>query len=73
MRLHKNRTESAKVLGFLGFRDYDEFSDYLSELLGKVSISEELVKRNVEILFENKAKLKNYPYNVTKKQLEELL
>ena len=73
VKMYENRMESSKVLGFLGFRDYDEFSDYLSELLGKVSISEELVKRNVEILFENKAKLKNYPYNVTKKQLEELL
>lgn len=72
-KLYENKTESAKVLEFLGFRDYDEFSDYISGLLGKVSIPEELVKRNAEILFGNKAKLKNYPFKVTEQQLEELL
>lgn len=72
-KLYENKTESTKVLEFLGFRDYEEFSDYLKELLGSVHIPEELVKRNAGQLFENKAKLKNYPFKVTKEQLEGLL
>lgn len=73
LKLYQNKEESKRVLDFMDFDDYDSFSAYLKELLGDVQIPEELVKRNAAQIFENKAKLKNYPYDVTKDQLEKLL
>ena len=65
VKLYKNREVSAKVLEFLGFKSYDELSDYLGALLGKIDIPDELILNNAKMISENKAKLKNYPFDVT--------
>lgn len=73
VKLYKNVEEARKVLGFLGFSCYDKFDKYLLELLGEVAIPEELVKRNAEQIYSNKAKLKNYPFDVTVEELKAIL
>ncbi len=72
-KLYKNKEDSAKVLEFLGFSSYDDFSEYLEKMLGKVDVPDELAKKNVELLYENKAKLKNYPFEVTAEEMLALL
>ena len=73
VKMYKDKDESGKVLEILGFSSYDIFSNYLKEILGEVDIPKELVKRNAKQIFENKAKLKNYPFEVTKEEVEAIL
>ena len=54
------------VLGLLGFKGLEDFSDYLQDILGTVEIPAALWDRDVnkEIMC-NPAKLANYPYEMT--------
>lgn len=66
---YKDKSESKAVLEMLGFSDYQEFRNYLREILGEVKVSDEIMNNNADSLLENKAKLKNYPFEITKKEL----
>lgn len=69
VKTYKDKEASGKVLEFLGFKDYDAFIEYLGAMLGPVEIPKELRERNVMQFMDNKEKLKNYPYGVTKEEL----
>lgn len=73
VELYKDKSETAKVLELLGFSSYDKLKAYLEALLGKVDVPKELSERNVELLYANKAKLKNYPFDITKEEMLKLL
>ncbi len=47
----------------------EDFTQYLDELLGKVEIPEGLWIEDVKSIMANKAKLKNYPFEMDKETL----
>lgn len=73
VELYKDKSDTTKVLELLGFSSYDKLKVYLEALLGKVDVPKELSVRNVELLYANKAKLKNYPFDITKEEMLKLL
>ena len=69
---YKNAEDVKNVMNMLGFDSAKEFRSYLNELLGMVDVPADIMDRNVEDLLSNKAKLKNYPFNVTDEELRAL-
>lgn len=70
---YQDKEDVAEVLGFLGFESASDFHVYMRDLLGVVKVSEELMKANAQGLLENPAKLKNYPFEITEKELMEMM
>ena len=70
---YQNKEEVAEILSLLDFESTGAFCKYMTELLGEVVVSEELMKENVQNLLENPAKLKNYPFAITEKELMEMV
>lgn len=62
LKFYQAKEDVHAVLERMGFENVEEFTVYLDELLGKVEISEDLWKKDVEIIMANQAKLKNYPF-----------
>lgn len=69
---YQNKKEVAEVLRLLDFDSAEAFRKYIKELLGEVVVSEELMKENAQSLLANPAKLKNYPFEITEKELMEM-
>lgn len=69
---YQDKKEVEDVLELLGFESAFDFRVYMCELLGVVEVSEELMKSNVQGLLANPAKLKNYPFDITEKELIEM-
>ncbi|MDD6038454.1 MAG: iron-containing alcohol dehydrogenase family protein [bacterium] len=65
--------KATQVLELLGMTSVDEFETYLRALLGSVDIPAQIWQQTVSDVMANQAKLKNYPYPITKEQLEQLL
>ena len=70
---YKNKDDVNECLNLLGFNSENEFKDYMVQLLGIVEIHDELIDTCAQGLIENKAKLKNFPFAITKEELKELL
>lgn len=70
---YKEKIESNRVLELLGFTDAKEFGEYLAQLLGSVSIEETLLNKDIDDIMQNRAKLKNYPFDITKEELQQML
>lgn len=66
---YKDKEETGKILSILGFADAKAFRTYLRELLGEVDVSEELLDNDAEGILANPGKLKNYPFEVTREEL----
>lgn len=66
---YKNSNDVNNVMEMLGFANASDFRKYLNDLLGFVEVSNEIMDRNVNDLMSNKAKLKNYPFEITKEEL----
>ena len=66
---YKNSNDVNNVMDMLGFDGASDFRKYLNDLLGFVEVSSEIMDRNVNDLMSNKAKLKNYPFEITKEEL----
>ena len=69
---YKNQVEAKQVLKLLGFQSTEEFMQYLKSLLGDVFIDSDLLKRDVEDLLANQAKLANYPFEISYEELYDL-
>ncbi len=70
--LYRDREAAADVLQLLGFTDCEELCRYLKELLGELSVSEELLQQDAQRILQNPEKLKNYPFAVTLEELKDL-
>lgn len=70
IRNYGNQEEAMKVLSLLDFGGEQTFSEYIRQLLGEVSIAEELWERTMEELLANPAKLKNYPFMIDREKLQ---
>lgn len=70
---YQNKDDVNECLNLLGFNSEGEFKDYMVQLLGIVEIHDELIDTCAQGLIENKAKLKNFPFEITKEELKELL
>ena len=66
---YKEKEEANRILNILGFDSIEAFASYLKELLGEVEISNDLLDRDIDDLLANRAKLKNYPFEITKEEL----
>jgi len=66
---YKDETDVQNVMDMLGFADAKEFRGYLTQLLGVVEVSEKIMDKNIEDILSNKAKLKNYPFEITREEL----
>ena len=69
---YKNQEDAEQVLKLLGFQSAEEFTQYLKTLLGDVCIDPDLLKRDVEDLLANQAKLANYPFEISFEELYHL-
>ena len=70
---YKDKNEAGRVLELLGFSNAKELRGYLNELLGKTELPPELLSSNADSILANEAKLKNYPFKVTKEELIAML
>ncbi len=66
---YKNTEDVKNVMEMLGFDSAADFRKYLVNLLGVVEVSTQLMDKNVEDILSNKAKLKNYPFEITREEL----
>lgn len=67
---YDDRKAANEILALLGFSNADEFKTFIETILGKVDIPEALWKKDVEGILSNPAKLKSYPFEMTRKRLE---
>ena len=73
LQTYGNQSEVSDVLELLGFGSVGEFSDYIHTLLGDVELPAALWEKDIELLLSNPVKLKNYPFPLTRAQLEAYL
>ena len=66
---YKDKKDSGKVLSLLGFASAREFRSYLTDLLGKVDVSDEFLSQDADSILANPGKLKNYPFEISKEEL----
>ena len=71
LKTYDAKEEVGEVLNLLGFRNVDEFDEYMKQILGHVEIAPELFERDMNSLVSNPAKLKHYPFEITKEKIEE--
>ena len=69
---YKDEEDVKNVMDMLGFADAKNFRDYLRKLIGVVEVPSDIMDRNVVELMSNKAKLKNYPFEVTEEELRNM-
>jgi len=66
---YEGKEDVREVLELLKCNDVTEFCLYMRELLGIVEVSDTLMEKNAQSIFENPVKLKNYPFEITKEKL----
>lgn len=70
LRNYGKQEEVKQIMKLLGFTKLVEFSSYIEEILGRVEIPEELWNSDITELFENPAKLKNYPFTLSREIID---
>lgn len=70
LRNYEKQEEVKQIMKLLGFTKLVEFSSYIEEILGRVEIPEELWNSDITELFENPAKLKNYPFTLSREIID---
>lgn len=66
---YQDRKEAERAVEILGFDSVTAFRQFMQELLGRAEVSDELLRISAESLLANPAKLKNYPFSITGKEL----
>ena len=69
LTFYQEKEDVRAVLRQMCFASVDDFTEYMDELLGKVEISDDLWKKDVEMIMGNQAKLKNYPFTMDEETL----
>ena len=69
---YAGKADAAEVVRLLGFADAVAFRRYVTELLGAVEIPETLLQSSTAMVLADPGKLKNYPYPITKEELENM-
>lgn len=70
--MYEDKKAVDEVLGFLGFADIKEFSEYLEKLLGTVWISKEDRERFSAAFAADTARLSAYPFQTDKEKIEKI-
>lgn len=65
--------KATQVLELLKMTSVDEFEEYLRSLLGAVDVPAQIWQQTVDSVMANQGKLKNYPYPITKEEMEQML
>ena len=71
--VYKDRQEADQVLKLLGFDSCEALKEYLAEILGDMDIPDGMMEKNADLILSNKAKLKNYPFEITKEEILSML
>ena len=66
---YRDKEAVREVLAMLGYTAAEELREYLRGLLGTSGVEKELLHTSAEQLLANPAKLKNYPFPITKEEL----
>lgn len=66
LKAYENRDDVDTVMRLLGFADVEAFCEYLKRLIGIPEIAKDLWEKDVDMILANPAKLKNYPYKITR-------
>lgn len=67
--LHQDKTKVNKIIDLLNFNTLEDFGEYLTDLLGEVSLTKEEVEDYTKSFLSNKRKLSNHPGEVTKEDI----
>ena len=67
---YENQEEVKQILRLLGFAKLADFTSYIEKILGKVDIPEELWQKDMTDILANPAKLKNYPFTLSRETLD---
>lgn len=73
LRTYEDRDDVNTVMGLLGFAEVEEFCEYLKRLIGTPEIAKDLWEKDMEMILANPAKMKNYPYTMTKEILSQFI
>jgi len=65
LREYSDKKSMEYLLSLMGFSDLEEFSQFLSGILGEVAITQKEAWEYADSMMSNKAKLANCPYEVT--------
>ena len=69
---YPNRDSAQQAMDILGFENTAVFHRYLTNLLGVVEVPESVLKTGAKLLLSDPAKLKNFPFLITERELLEM-
>lgn len=70
LKFHEDIQKVNKALNLMGFQNIDELKTFLDDVtILEVKLTDEELKSFTKIAFENKAKLKNHPYEVKEEDI----
>ncbi len=73
LRAYENRDDVNTVIRLLGFADVKAFCEYLKCLIGTPEIAKDLWEKDMKMILATPAKLKNYPYTMTRELLSQFI
>lgn len=69
LKHYKNQEKVEFILKTLNINDVDNFEKFIKELAGSVSIKKDLIEKYSQKIYENKKKLRNHPYDISKEEI----
>jgi alcohol dehydrogenase len=72
-KIYKDKKDSMEVINLLGFKDYEEFDIFMKTLLKPLDLPISVHETNADLLLSNPSKLKNYPFEVSREELINLI
>ena len=66
---YPDQTQAQLAMDILGFADTATFHSYITGLLGVVAVEEDVLETGAKLLLSDPAKLKNYPFPITREAL----
>lgn len=70
---YKDKMAVNDILELLDFENVDAFRQYMRALIGEIKVNADLMKMNATKILENKAKMKNYPFDIDENGLINML
>lgn len=67
---HENTDKVSSILKYLDFESISAFKSYLREVIGVIEVSREDIDIYIDAVAQNKEKLKNHPYPISRDDIE---
>lgn len=72
LSVYKDTEGVQEVLALLDFENLPDFTRYMSDLLEPIDVDKGILSTTVQMLLEDVGKLKNYPYEITERELKKM-